>query len=93
MAMKSLPPCFALTSRERDIVRGIMAGRANRDMASDLGITQQAVKNILWTLYQKCHVRNRLQLGLFAVRHKLLSEDNPAARKDTDQDSGNFSLA
>ena len=63
-----------LTSRERDLVRGIVAGRSNREMAHELGLTEQAVKNLLSTIYQKCHVRNRLQLALFAVRHHLVSD-------------------
>lgn len=62
-----------LTPRERDVVRGIMSGRTNREIAKDLGLTEQAVKNVLSTTYGKCQVRNRLELMLYAVRHDLLS--------------------
>jgi two-component system, NarL family, nitrate/nitrite response regulator NarL len=62
-----------LTARERDVVRGITAGRTNREIAKDLGLTEQAVRNILSTIYAKCHVRNRLELGLLAVRQDLLT--------------------
>lgn len=34
----------ALTSREREILRGIVAGRLNKQIASDLGITEATVK-------------------------------------------------
>jgi DNA-binding NarL/FixJ family response regulator len=37
-------------------------------MAMDFGLTEQSVKNVLSTVYQKCHVRNRLQLAMLAVR-------------------------
>ena len=32
--MKTPPPGLELTPRERDLVRGIIAGRTNREMAS-----------------------------------------------------------
>ena len=40
---------------------------------SDLNLGEQAVKSVLTTVYQKCHVRNRLQLAPFVVKHELLS--------------------
>jgi DNA-binding NarL/FixJ family response regulator len=60
-----------LTPRECDVVRAIIAGRTNREMAMDFGLTEQSVKNVLSTVYQKCQVRNRLQLAMLAVRHRL----------------------
>jgi len=55
-------PHLVLTPRERDVVRGWSpAGRTARSRHLDLG--EQAVKNVLSTVYQKCHVRNRLELA------------------------------
>jgi two-component system nitrate/nitrite response regulator NarL len=62
-----------LTPRERDVLRGIIDGRTNREIANDLGLTEQAIRNVLSTIYAKCHVRNRLELGLLAVRKELLA--------------------
>jgi DNA-binding NarL/FixJ family response regulator len=62
-----------LTPRERDVLAGIVDGRRNREIATTLGIKEQAVKNILSTTYRKCHVRNRLALVLYAMRHDILS--------------------
>jgi two-component system nitrate/nitrite response regulator NarL len=62
-----------LTPRERDVIRGIIAGRRNREIAMDLDLSEQAIKNILSTIYAKCHVRNRLELALLAVRKNLLA--------------------
>lgn len=62
-----------LTPRERDVVRRVLAGRTNREIAEELGLTEQSVKNILSTTFGKCHVRNRLALALFALRHDILS--------------------
>jgi len=39
----------------------------NREIAQELHIAEQSVKNGLCTIYQKCHVRNRLELALLAV--------------------------
>jgi DNA-binding NarL/FixJ family response regulator len=63
-----------LTPRERDLVRGIITGRTNRELARELGLNEQSVKNVLSTIYLKCHVRNRLELALFAVKHPLLRD-------------------
>jgi DNA-binding NarL/FixJ family response regulator len=65
-------PTVDLTPRERDLVERIVAGRTNREIARELGLTEQSVKNLLSIVYQKCHVRNRLELALFAVDHHLI---------------------
>jgi len=62
-------PAPLLTPRERDVVRGIVAGRTNKEMARELGIKEQGIKNLLCVVYQKCHVRSRLELAMFALRH------------------------
>jgi DNA-binding NarL/FixJ family response regulator len=68
-------PSVVLTPRERDVVRGVIAGRTNREIARELDLGEQAVKNLLSTVYQKCHVRSRLELALFVVQHRLLKGD------------------
>jgi len=35
-----------LALRERDVVGGVVAGRTNREIADELGLTIQAVKNL-----------------------------------------------
>jgi two-component system nitrate/nitrite response regulator NarL len=70
---------IVLTPRERDVVRGVIFGRTNREIARELNVGEQAVKNLLSIVYQKCHVRSRLELALLAVQENLL----PAADDDT----------
>jgi two-component system, NarL family, nitrate/nitrite response regulator NarL len=60
-----------LTDREREIVRGIARGRTNREVATDLGISEQTVKNQLTIVYQKVHCKNRLELAVWAMKHGL----------------------
>jgi two-component system, NarL family, response regulator LiaR len=62
-----------LTPRERDVLGGIIGGRTTREIAADLGIKEQAIRNILSGMYAKCHVRNRLELMIYAISHDLLS--------------------
>ena len=64
---------FDLTPRERDVVRAVVGGRTNREISDELGLTVQAVKNVLSTVFLKCRVRNRLELALFTLQHELLS--------------------
>jgi DNA-binding NarL/FixJ family response regulator len=71
---------IVLTPRERDVVRGVIFGRTNREIARELNVGEQAVKNLLSIVYQKCHVRSRLELALLAVQENLLpaGDDNDA---------------
>jgi DNA-binding NarL/FixJ family response regulator len=72
--MKTTLSELGLTPRECDLVRGIVAGRKNRELAHELGLSEQGVKNVLSIIYQKCGVRNRLELALYAVRYGLVAE-------------------
>ena len=69
---KALIPNRQLTPRERDVIRGVVAGRTNAEIANELGIGEQAVKNLLSGVYHKYYVRNRLQLAVLVLRDGLL---------------------
>jgi DNA-binding NarL/FixJ family response regulator len=66
-------PRVHLTAREREVVRCVIKGRTNREIAVELGLTEQAIKNLLSATYGKCHVRNRLELAVFAMTSDILS--------------------
>lgn len=65
-AMELTPVTPRLTPRDRDLIRAIRRGFSNREIATELGISQQTVKNQLTMLYDKLNVRGRLQLALRA---------------------------
>ncbi len=55
-----------LTPRERDILRGLVAGRSNKEIANSLGTTDMTVKAQLRHLLRKLGVNNRTQAALWA---------------------------
>jgi DNA-binding NarL/FixJ family response regulator len=60
---------MTLTEREQRLVRAIMLGGTNRDVASRLRIREQTVKNSLSRVYRKLGVRNRVELAMYGSRH------------------------
>ncbi len=51
-----------LTERERQIVRGILDGLTNKEIAGQLAISESSVKGALQQLFAKAGARNRAQL-------------------------------
>jgi DNA-binding NarL/FixJ family response regulator len=60
----------ALTTRESQIARAVAEGRGNREIAVQLGITEQTVKNHLTSIFEKVGVASRLQLALAILRER-----------------------
>ncbi len=56
----------ALTPREREIVLQVAAGKSNKRVAADLGISESTVKLHLHRAFAKLRVANRVQLSLLA---------------------------
>ena len=57
-----------LTEREREICRLLQEGRSNREIASDLHITEGTVKNYLSNIYGALGVRDRTALAVALTR-------------------------
>lgn len=57
----------SLTSREREVLRGVMEGHANKEIAADLQISESSVKAALQQLFHKTGVRTRSQLVRIAL--------------------------
>ena len=53
---------YKLTRRETDMVRRVLDGLTNIEIAEDCGISEQTVKDHLSNIYVKCGVRNRFEL-------------------------------
>jgi len=55
-----------LSNRERDVLRGLMAGKSNKEIAQDLDLQEVTVKLHMKTLCRKLDARNRTQAALIA---------------------------
>ena len=57
----------ALTRRERELIELVRQGLRNRDIATELGVTEGTVKVYLHAIFDKLHVENRTELALRAA--------------------------
>jgi two-component system, NarL family, nitrate/nitrite response regulator NarL len=64
---------FGLTPRELQVIATVAAGSTNMDIAHALSISEDTVKRHLTHIFDKVGVSNRLELGLFAVHHHLVT--------------------
>lgn len=55
-----------LSDRERDVLRGLVAGRSNVEIAAHLHLSDKTVRNILTRIFEKLSVRSRAQAIVFA---------------------------
>ena len=61
-----------LTEKELHIVAGVTQGLRNKEIAAEIGTTEQVIKNYLRKVYDKLGVSDRLELALYCVHHQLL---------------------
>lgn len=61
-----------LSEKEMLIISGVTQGMKNKDIAREVGTTEQVVKNYLRKIYDKLHVTDRLELALYSMHHRLL---------------------
>lgn len=66
------PPLPPLTERQKVILDSVTRGLSNADIAKQLGISVQVVKNHLNLLFQKIGAANRTEAAIIAVRKYLL---------------------
>jgi DNA-binding CsgD family transcriptional regulator len=58
---------FKLTRRETDVLRRVLNGFKNTEIAEDLDISEQTVKDHLSNIYMKIGVENRFALAQFLL--------------------------
>jgi DNA-binding NarL/FixJ family response regulator len=61
-----------LTDREREVLQLIAVGRDNSQIAEELFISVQTVKNHVGNILAKLEVENRIQAAVHAVRRRLV---------------------
>jgi DNA-binding NarL/FixJ family response regulator len=65
-------PTPRLTDREMEVLKLVAKGLANRDIARQLFISENTVKNHVRNILEKLQLHSRMEAVVYAVREKLL---------------------
>ena len=75
---------FGLTPREREVLRLVVAGHANKDIAQQCAVSEDTIKHHLTRMFNKVGASNRLELAMFATQRGLLDavdSDGPSCNR------------
>jgi DNA-binding NarL/FixJ family response regulator len=64
-----------LSTKEMAIITCITQGKRNKEIAFQLGTTEQVIKNYLRKIYDKLGVSDRLELALYCLHNKIIQGD------------------
>ena len=65
-------PAPRLTERELEVLKLVARGLNNRDIAKELFISENTVKNHIRNILEKLQLHSRMEAVVYAVREKLL---------------------
>jgi DNA-binding NarL/FixJ family response regulator len=68
---EELPPP-ELTTRELEVLRLMAQSKSNRDIAEELFISENTVKNHVRNILEKLHLHSRMQAVMYAMRKRML---------------------
>jgi two-component system NarL family response regulator len=69
--VQEIPPP-KLTEREMQVLRLVARGMNNRDIAKELFISENTVKNHVRNILEKLQIHSRMEAVMVAVREKLI---------------------
>ena len=69
---KQQMPAPRLTDREMEVLTLVAKGMNNRDIAKELFISENTVKNHVRNILEKLNLHSRMEAVVYAVREKLL---------------------
>lgn len=64
-----------LTARETTILTLVAEGKTNKEIANELVISENTVKIHLRNILEKLHMKNRIQIAVYAARQGLIDKD------------------
>lgn len=62
-----------LTDRELEVLKLVARGMSNREIAAELFIAENTVKNHVRNILEKLHLHSRMEAVVYAMREKLLA--------------------
>lgn len=65
-----------LTVREMDILKLLVAGLGNQEIAARLYLSEKTIKNHLTSVFRKFGVNDRTQAALYALKHRVVDEES-----------------
>ena len=72
MSSRRQAPASELTSRELDVLRLVAAGKANKQIAAELAISERTARTHVSRILHKLRLSSRTQAALWAVREGLV---------------------
>jgi DNA-binding NarL/FixJ family response regulator len=77
-------PFHPLSKREMEVLECVTLGMSNKEIASDLGISHQTVKNHVTAILRKLGVEDRTQAAVYALRRgwvRLYEQPDPESEE------------
>jgi DNA-binding NarL/FixJ family response regulator len=76
-----IDPSVRFTERESQIIRLLLDGKGNREIGLSLGIGPFTVKAHMGRIMRKAGVGNRIELTMFAVKHRAAAQGGAKAQR------------
>jgi DNA-binding NarL/FixJ family response regulator len=74
LAGKAKPANCHFSEREEQVLRAIVYGYTNKDIAKELAVSEQAVKYHLTRMFRKAGVSSRMELARFTIANELIRD-------------------
>jgi DNA-binding NarL/FixJ family response regulator len=82
-AVAQQDPRAAMTARELEVLRVVGAGKANKEIAAQLGISERTARTHVSNILSKLGLHSRTQAALWAVREGLVDTDRRGDQADS----------
>lgn len=66
-----------LTKREQELIPLVANGLTNKEISTQLGVSEHTIKNHLFRIYEKLGISSRVELILYAVSEREKGQQNP----------------
>ncbi len=61
---------YEINDREKEIIRLVAEGYSNKEIASELYLSEGTVRNYLSSILDKLQLRDRTQVAVFYYKHR-----------------------